>query len=141
MPAVIECGLAQLDSGGAGVLLLVLFHATPREGATSLPSLVERIEGQLRANEDVLDLFLGKLARAGYRRHLVATYETFTYDLEPPIFHMVDGPFPRITHASFAAPLDARIRSVRYTVELTAIDPLAADDPRLATALEVFVAD
>lgn len=141
MPPVIECGLAQLDNGGAGELLLAIFHATPREeGATSLTSLVERIEGRLSSNEYALDLFLGKLARAGYRRHLVTEYGTFTYDLAPPIFHMVDGAFPRVTHASFAAPLDARIRSVRYTLELTALDPLAADDPRLTAALRAFMA-
>jgi hypothetical protein len=140
MPPVIECGLAQLDNGGAGELLLAVFHATPREGATNLIDLVERMEGRLFANEDALDLFLRKLARAGYRRHLVAEYGKFTYDLAPPIFHMVDGAFPRVTHASFSAPLDARIRSVRYTLELTAIDPLAADDPRLAAALGAFVA-
>ncbi len=138
MPPVIECGLAQLDNGGAGELLLVVFHATPREGGTSLTNLVERIEGQLFSNEEALNLFLHKLACAGYRRHLAAEYGKFTYDLAPPIFHVVDAAFPRVTHASFAAPLDARIRSVRYTLELTAIDPLVPDDPRLIAALEAF---
>ena len=138
MPPVIECGLAQLDSGGAGELLLVVFHATSREDATSLPELVERIEAKLSANEDALHLFLDKLARTGYRRHLVADYGMFMYDLAPPIFHIVDETFPRVTHASFAAPLDARIHSVRYTLELTAIDPIAVDDPRISAALGAF---
>lgn len=140
MPPVIECGLAQLDSGGAGELLLAVFHATRREGATSLPTLVERIEERLGTREDALDLFLGKLARVGYRRHLAAEYEAHSFDLAPPIFHVIEGVFPRVTHASFRAPLDARIRSVRYTVELTGIDPLAGGDPRLTAALKVFEA-
>lgn len=138
MPPMIECGLSQLDSGGAGDLFLAVFHATAREGADSLPDLVDRIEVKLSPNEDALDLFFGKLARAGYRRHLLADYQHHTYALAPPMFHFVDGAFPRLSHASFASPLDARIHNVRYVLELTAIVPLAEDDPRLVSALGVL---
>lgn len=138
MPPIIECGLAQLDSGGAGDLILAVFHATPREGAASLSDLADRIEARLATNEEALELFFAKLSRSGYRRHLAAEYGAHTYDLAPPIFQLIDEAFPRLTHSSFVAPLDARIRSVRYSVELTAIDPLANDDPRLAAVLGAF---
>lgn len=74
----------------------------------------------------------------GYRRHLAAEYAAHTFDLAPPIFHLIDEAFPRVTYASFRRPLDARICQVRYSVELTAIEPLSADNARLRAALRVL---
>jgi hypothetical protein len=138
MPPVIECGLAQLDTSGAGDLFLAVLHATSREGALTLPVIVGRVEERLSGDEDALDLFLAKLARTGYRRHLAIEYSAHAFDIAPPIYYFVDDAFPRITHASFRYPLDARVRGVRYSVELTGIAPLSPDDARLRLAFRAL---
>lgn len=122
LPPVIDCNLVQLDPGVFQSLFLVVVLAKPvGEGGASVPALVASIESLLREHDDALDVFLAKLARTGYRRHQEDTYATHPFDLAEPVFHLVDESFPRITHASFSQPLDARIQLVRYRLELSGV--------------------
>jgi len=138
LPPVIECGLAQLDPGPVGILLLAVVHARRQDDGTTLPRLVAEIEGRLASDEEMLDDFLAKLARAGYRRHLESAYAAHTFVLSAPVFYFVDDAFPRVTHASFREPLDARVQRISYKVELTGLSPLAADDTRLSTTVQAL---
>jgi hypothetical protein len=140
LPPVVECSLAQLDPGPVNTLLLALVYAKRQDDGTALPRLVAEIERRLASDEEMLDEFLAKLARAGYRRHLETAYAAHSFALSAPVFYLVNEAFPRITHASFREPLDARVQRVSYQVELTGLSLLAGDDPRLSTTLHAFAA-
>lgn len=125
LPAEIECNLAQLDPGVFRTLLLaVVLAKSVGDGGETLSSLTTSIEAQLTGADEALDVFLTKLSRVGYRHDREHVYATHMFDLAEPVFHLVDENFPRITHASFRATLDARIQVVRYRVELTGLSPL-----------------
>jgi Putative PD-(D/E)XK family member, (DUF4420) len=141
LPPVITCGLAQLDRGPVGILILAVVHARRQENATNLPALVAEIEASLSGDEEALDDFLAKLARAGYRRHLGASYAAYGFALAPPVYYLVNETFPRITHASFKEPLDARVHRVSYQVEVTSLPPLEADDPGLTRVMRALTAN
>jgi len=141
LPPIITCGLAQLDRGPVATLILAVIHARRQENATILPALIAQIETCLSEDEETLDEFLAKLARAGYRRHLGVSYAAYGFELAPPVYYLVNETFPRMTHASFREPLDARVHRVSYQVELTGIPPLEADDPCLTRVIRALTAN
>jgi Putative PD-(D/E)XK family member, (DUF4420) len=142
LPPVITCGLAQLDPGPIGILALAVIHARRQDdAATSLPTLIAEIEACLSGDEEALDDLLAKLARAGYRRHLGASYAAYCFALASPVYYLVNETFPRMTHASFKEPLDARVHRVSYQVELTGLSPLEADDPRMTRVVRALTAN
>jgi hypothetical protein len=140
LPPVIECGLAQPDPGPAAVLLLLVVHARRQDDGTTLPWVVAEIEERLASDDEMLDEFLARLARSGYRRHLESAYAAHSFVLSAPVFYLVDDAFPRVTHGSFKQPLDARIQRLSYQVQLTGLLPLVADDVRLTMTLRAFAA-
>ncbi len=133
LPAVIECHIEQLDPGLFRRLYLACVLATPSNNGVSLPDLVAQLEDLLK-DDETLDTFLGKLAKAGYRRHRDETYRGHTYETADPILHLVDEAFPRITFGSFRQPLDARIKEVRYRLELSDVPRLPLTDQRVVEA-------
>jgi hypothetical protein len=131
MPPVIECNLQQLDPGLFDVLFLVCALVKRGEDGTTLPALVSAVEERLQSDEEILETFASKLARAGYRRQLSDEYSVRRLRLEAIRYFRVGFGFPRLTHTSFREPPDSRIQEIRYRLELSDIPSVAEMDPEL----------
>jgi len=135
VPYVIECNLNQLDSTLFRELYLVCYHAVRADTGESLTDAVARIETAISSDDQILDEFHSALQKTGYRRQRRSDYDTFRFAVGSPRFYTVSDRFPRITYGSFNPPLDARIRGVRYQLELAGIDPLPEDTPEISAAI------
>lgn len=135
VPYTIECNLHQLDSTLFDELYLVCYQAVREDDGESIVAIIARLEAALGNDEQALDRFLDALQAAGYRPQRRADYDAFRFAVDGPFFYVVDDDFPRITTASFTAPLDGRIRGVRYRLQLTDLSPLQRDHERIVTAL------
>lgn len=121
MPPVMTVNnLRQLDSTLFESLFIAVSLVTRSEKGLTLDQLVERIARKLKSDHDLSEIFLRKIASAGYRPHHVEFYQTLRLTLvRPALWYRVDSLFPALTGRSFTQPLDARIREVRYRLELT----------------------
>jgi len=135
IPYVVECNLNQLDSTLFEELYLVCYHASRAEAGESISDVVARIESSLREDEEALDLFSAALHTAGYRRQRRTDYDNFRFAVDGPHLYLVDEEFPRITSSSFAVPPDARIRGVRYRLQLVGLETLRLSSPRVNAAI------
>ena len=123
MPATIECNLNQLDPGIFGRLFLVCYHITPASEGSSLPLLAEAVEKALVEDEEALDLFWERLSKTGYRRELDERYREVCFSLSPPSIFRINEEFPALRLGSFRSPPDARIKRIRYSVQITGVVP------------------
>jgi len=135
IPYVVECNLNQLDETLFDELYLVCYHAIRAVDGETLPATVERIEQLLVEDDVATDAFHVRLAKAGYKRQKRGDYEAIRLVIQEPLFFRVDPSFPRITAASFRSPIDARVRGVRYSVQLVGMQGLAANSELIGSAI------
>jgi hypothetical protein len=135
VPYTIECNLNQLDSSLFDELYLVCFQAVRTDGGEAITDVITRIEAALDDDGEALDDFYRRLQGAGYRRQRRSDYETFRFAVDGPHYYAVGADFPRITSESFHSPLDARIRGVRYVLQLVGIQPVAPGQEALQKAI------
>jgi Putative PD-(D/E)XK family member, (DUF4420) len=118
IPATVRISnLNQLDNELMGRLYLTCFRVRDNVEGISLVDVVKRIEIML--NDESLDAFVDKLAKAGYQRNNESEYSAYRFEVSEPLIYRVDGRFPKITMSSFKRKLDARIVRVLYDLELT----------------------
>lgn len=139
VPYTIECNLNQLDPSLFRELYLVCFQAVRSENGESIAEAVSRIETALADDDDALDGFYTRLQRAGYRRDRRADYNALRFAVDGPQYFRVDMDFPRITTASFDPPLDARIRGVRYLLQLTGLEAFTHESESVQRAISRLV--
>jgi hypothetical protein len=127
MPFTIHCNLRQLDPGIFNRLYLVCYRVSPTDNGLSLTDLVTELESSLGANEEILDTFYQSLARSGYRRDFETVYSEYRFEISDAAVFRVDETFPRLTEKSFGSPPDHRISHIRYSVQITGVEPLSFD--------------
>jgi hypothetical protein len=82
-----------------------------------------------------MEIFWRKMASVGYRPFHEEIYHKFRYrEVNRPIWYEVNDSFPKLSSKSFVDILDARIREIRYRVELTGV-PIASDHARIKKTL------
>jgi hypothetical protein len=135
VPYTIECNLNQLDSSLFDELYLVCFQAVRTDAGEAITDVVTRIEAELRDEEATVDEFYRRLHSAGYRRQRRSEYEAFRFTVDTPHFYAVGPDFPRITSASFSTPLDARIRGIRYMLQLVGVEAVGPRNDALQKAI------
>lgn len=135
VPYLVECNLNQLDETLFDELYLVCYFATRAAEGETITGVVSRIENLFLEDDATTETFLARLAQTGYRRQKRADYEAIRLQVQGPAFFRVDAAFPKITTASFRAPLDARVRGVRYNLQLVGVESLPADSPAIASAI------
>ena len=128
MPFKIRCNIRQLDASIFKKLYVVCYRIVSSENGITIPTLVERIEGIIADNEQVLDSFHEKLAAAGYSRQSEEAYNQHSLEISSAAVFFVDDSFPKIAENSFVIPPDHRISDIRYTVQLTGLKELSLDD-------------
>jgi hypothetical protein len=134
VPYTVECNLNQLDSSLFDELYLVCFQAIRGDDGEAITDVITRIETALADDETVLDEFYRRLHEAGYRRQRRSDYEAFRFIVDGPHYYAVGVDFPCITTTSFRSPLDARIRGVRYILQLVGVAEVEPDDQELQNA-------
>lgn len=139
VPYTIECNINQLDSSLFNELYLVCFQAVHVEDGEAITDVIARIDAELGDDEATVDEFYRRLHGAGYRRQRRSDYEAFRFTVDGPHYYAVGPDFPRITSASFQSPLDARIRGVRYVLQLIGVESVAPGDDALRTAISRLV--
>ena len=136
VPYTVECNLNQLDSTLFEQLYLVCFQAVRVDSGETIVDVIDRVETLLEDDESNLDAFYSRLHAAGYRRQRRSDYGTFSFAVDGPTFYPVDNDFPRITSATFDPPLDARIRGVRYVLQLVGVDTIDPESTAIADAIK-----
>ncbi len=136
VPYTVECNLNQLDSTLFEQLYLVCFQAVRTDSGETIVDVVGRIETLLEDDESNLDAFYLRLHAVGYRRPRRSDYETFGFAVAGPTFYRIDDDFPRITSATFDPPLDARIRGVRYVLQLVGVDTIDSEAAAITDAIK-----
>lgn len=121
MPFKIHCNIRQLDASIFKKLYIVCYRIASSEKGITLPVLVEKIEGLLVDDGEILDGFHEKLAAVGYTRQSERLYEKHLLEISPAAAFLVDDVFPKIAEHSFIKPPDHRISNIRYTLQLTGI--------------------
>lgn len=118
--------LRQLDHRFFDDLFICICHLTTCEhGGRSLISLVSEIETQLEGHVDSVEMFRRKIAAAGYRPNRTQGPESQEYRILPRLdLYRVDDSFPSLTEESFKAPLDRRVHSIKYLLEVSGLNPL-----------------
>jgi hypothetical protein len=134
VPYTIECNLNQLDTTLFDELYLVVFQAVRVDDGESIVDVVSRIEAALTEEETALDTFYARLHATGYRRQRRVDYSAFRFTVDGPNYYLVGNDFPRITAATFRPPLDARIRGVRYMLQLVDVRKTPENDAGLRSA-------
>jgi hypothetical protein len=140
VPFTVECNLNQLDDSLFSKLFLTCFLAVRSDEGEAITDVITRVETKLGGDERAVDAFFERLHRAGYRRHLQNEYERLRFTVTGPTVFPVSADFPRITVGSFAKPLDARIRGVRYQLQVAGVESLPSDSHILAEAIQVLAA-
>ena len=110
--------LNQLDQTLFKRLHLVCYRLERNDDGQTIVDVVRQVEDMLTGNEGFLEKYLGRLQKAGYSRRLEESYENYRFRVIAPVFFHVDDKFPKITSRSFGAPVDRRVKNIRYSVEL-----------------------
>lgn len=112
--------LSQLDTTGLNQLLLLVVRLQEQPSGITLTQLVRTISQILPPGPE-LERFWQGLALAAYHPDKEAEYDTVRMKVQGAKIFTVGPSFPSITQAKFKRPLDRRIRTVRYSVELAGI--------------------
>jgi hypothetical protein len=138
IPYKITCNLQQLDPGLFSKLFLVCYKVEASRAGVSLPETVHRVAGRLGSDEQALDAFSQRLRLAGYLAGHEDAYASAKFTVAPAEVFQVTNEFPAITLASFTQPPDMRIRSLRYTLEVSGCQGVALESPELLPYLRVM---
>lgn len=117
--------LRQLDpSLFRDLFVIVCLISKTITGGETLDRIIADIVSSITNDQDLVDIFWRKLGSAGYRPQHQSHYDAWQFSIvNEPLWYRVNNDFPRITGESFKGPLDARIREIRYRVELTNVPP------------------
>ncbi|MGY1988057.1 PD-(D/E)XK motif protein [Blastococcus sp. SYSU DS0669] len=115
----------ELDEQGAGRLHLVHVSLDERRGGdgVTLNDLVADVEALLSTHPAAPQVFLTRLARAGYVKGDKGLYSEPRYRMRSRRYYDIQGSFPRITERD----LREGVGQVRYTVTLAACAPYEVD--------------
>ena len=118
-------GLAQLDETAVGWLgLAIISLAEGKDGAISLPELVTRLHGRLRAEDPAAsERFTEMLASRGYLDLHSTSYAGRCLKVRERRAFRVDGAFPRLRPGD----VPAGVRECRYDVALETCAPFEVE--------------
>lgn len=139
VPYTVECNLNQLDPSLFGELYLVCFQAVRGGEGEAITDVIARIEAALDGDDSAVNEFYRRLHAAGYRRQRRSDYEAFRFTVDGPHYYAVGPDFPRITSSSFRQPLDARIRGVRYVLQLVGLESAGHTDAAVQEAIRRLI--
>ena len=123
VPALIKVNnLNQMDDSYFENLWLIVVMITSSSQGETIVSLVNKIEKLI--DSEYLDEFWKKLANTGYKRYFENAYISHGYIVNDVQWFEINKSFPRIISSDFKFPLDKRIKSISYSVELSGLDPI-----------------
>lgn len=119
--------LRQLEVRDSKKLYLVVYELGESDSKSlSLKDLVYYIDS--RADADEQDIFWRRLTKLGYRLDEEHVYQSSCFEVVKNTIYFVREGFPSLTNFSLKSPLDSRIRSVNYTLELKDLEAFVIED-------------
>ena len=136
-PFVSITGLDQLDHKLFKSLWLVVHTVTARLDGETVPDVMAQIEGAIHDNF-AKDHFWQVLSDVGYKRHLESVYREWPFRRTASVAYIINNKFPSLTRHSLRKPLDERIKSIRYSVEVSGLKGLPLTHALVSKALRML---
>jgi hypothetical protein len=133
-PMVRISSLDQLDHTLFKSLWLLIHTVTARLDGETLPDVIASLESAIR-DASAKEHFWQVLSAMGYRRHLEPAYREWAYRRTTTLAYLITKAFPSLTRHSLKRPLDERIQSIRYVVELSGLKGLPMSHASVSKAL------